>query len=108
MRKKRFTKFGIIIVGLAIVGMLMFSFPLMGATNSNNSNETTEVEETSIKEEEDLDDTQEEVEDIDDEDGEDLEEAKKGDADEADENLPGGGHEDPDGVNVENEFEGIE
>ena len=35
-------------------------------------------------------------------------EAKKGDADEADENLPGGGHEDPDGVNVENEFEGIE
>jgi hypothetical protein len=106
MRKKRFTKFGILIVGLAIVGMLMFSFPLMGATNSNNSNETTEVEETSITE--DLDDVQEEVEEIDDEDGEELEEAKEGDADEADENLPGGGHEDPDGVNVENEFEGIE
>ena len=32
MRKRKFTKFGIIIVGLAIVGMLMFSFPLMGAT----------------------------------------------------------------------------
>ncbi|MFZ3085965.1 MAG: hypothetical protein WA097_04865 [Candidatus Hydromicrobium sp.] len=104
MRKKRFTKFGIIIVGLAIVSMLMFSFPLMGAAAIPE--ETKAAEETSIKE--DLDDIQEEVEDIDDENGEDLEEAKKGDADEADENLPGGGHEDPNGVNVENEFEGIE
>jgi len=107
MRKKRFTKFGIIIVDLAIVGMLMFSFPLMGATTPTPK-ETTEVEETSIKEDkEDLDDIQEEVEEIDDEDGEDLEEAKEGDADEADENLLGGGYEDPDGVNVENEVEGI-
>jgi hypothetical protein len=107
MRKKRFTKFGIIIVGLAIVGMLMFSFPLMGAAATPK--EAAEVEETSIKEDkEDLDDIQEEVEDIDDEDGEELEEAKKGDEDDVDKNLPGGGYEDPDGANVENEFEGIE
>ncbi|MFZ3106326.1 MAG: hypothetical protein WA105_02980 [Candidatus Hydromicrobium sp.] len=47
MRKKRFTKFGIIIVGLAIVGMLMFSLPLMGAAATPK--ETTAAEKNKVK-----------------------------------------------------------
>lgn len=47
MRKKRFTKFGIIIVGLAIVGMLMFSLPLMGAAATPE--ETTAAEKNKVK-----------------------------------------------------------
>ncbi len=31
MRKKRFTKFGILTVVITIVSMLMFTLPLMGA-----------------------------------------------------------------------------
>ena len=94
MRKMKFGKFGILTLGLAIVSMLIFSLPLMGSTAA--SEETTAVEDTSI--EEDLDDVQEEVEEI----------GENGDLDEADENLPGGGHEDADGADVEHEFEGIE
>ena len=96
----KFGKFGILTLGIAIVSMLIFSLPLMGASAATE--ETTAVEETSV--EEDLDDVQEEVEEIDEAD--DAEEAS--DTDEADENLPGGGHEDSDGVDVKHEFEGIE
>lgn len=35
-------------------------------------------------------------------------EAEKKEAKEADENLPGGGHADPDGANINHEFDGIE
>lgn len=48
MRKKRFTKFGIIIVGLAIVGMLMFSLPLMGAAAATPK-EATAAEKNKVK-----------------------------------------------------------
>jgi len=100
MRKMKFGKFGILTVGIAIVSMLMFSLPLMGAAATPE--ETTAVEETSVVE--DLDDVQEEVEDIDEAD--EAEEAS--DTKEADENLPGGGHEDAGGANAQHEFEGIE
>ena len=104
MRKKKFGKFGILTLGLAIVSMLIFSLPLMGATASTE--ETTAVEETSVVEDLD-DDVQEEVEEIGEND--DLDEAEEAsDADEADEDLDGGGHEDADGSDVEYEFEGIE
>ena len=99
MKKMKFGKFGILTLGIAIVSMLMFSLPLMGAT----ADTTAEVE-TSI--EEDLDDVREEVEEI----GEngDLDEADEAeetsDADEADEDLAGGGHADEDGVDVEHDF----
>ena len=103
MRKKKFGKFGILTLGLAIVSMLIFSLPLMGAAASTEET-TTEVE-TSVVE--DLDDVQEEVEEIGEND--DLDEAEEAsDADEADEDLDGGGHEDADGSEVEYEFEGIE
>jgi len=106
MKKMKFGKFGILTLGIAIVSMLMFSLPLMGATaDTTTAEDTAAVEETSAVE--DLDDVQEEVEEIG-EDG-DLDEAEEAsDADEADENLPGGGHADEDGVDVEHEFEGIE
>ncbi len=106
MRKIKFGKFGILTLAITIVSMLIFSLPLMGATAATK--ETTAVEKTSVVE--DLDDVQGEVEDIDE--AGDLDKVDKAeevdDADEADENLPGGGHEDADGVDVEHEFEGIE
>ncbi len=98
MRKMKFGKFGILTLAVAIVSMLIFSLPLMGAAAATDE-KATAAEETSVAE--DLDDVQEEVEDVDE-----AEEA--GDVDEADENLPGRGHEDADGVDVEHEFEGIE
>lgn len=94
MRKMKFAKFGILTIGIVIVSMLVFSLPLMGTAPAPE--ETTVVEETSV--EEGLDDVQEEVEEINEVD----------DLDEADEDLPGGGHEDSDGVDIEHEFEGIE
>jgi hypothetical protein len=109
MKKMKFGKFGILTLGIAIVSMLIFSLPLMGATaDTTTTEDNTAVEETSVVE--DLDDVQEEVEEI----GEngDLDEADEAeeasDASEADENLPGGGHEDADGVDAQHEFEGIE
>ena len=109
MRKMKFGKFGILALGLAIVSMLIFSLPLMGAAaDTTTAEDATAVEETSVVE--DLDDVQEEVEDIDE--AGDLDEADEAeeaeDADEAYEDLAGGGHEDADGVDVEHEFEGIE
>jgi hypothetical protein len=104
MRKRRFTKFGVIAVGIAIISMLTFSLPLIGATSAPDET-TAKVEDTSINE--DLDDVQEEVEDIDEAgDLNDKEEAN--DKEETDENLPAGGHEDSNGDKVEHQFEGIE
>ncbi len=104
MRKRKFTKFGAIAIGIAIISMLTFSLPLIGAASASNET-TTKVEETSINE--NLDNVQEEVEDIDEAgDLDDKEEAN--DAEEADENLPGGGHTDTNDDEVEHQFEGIE
>jgi len=107
MRKMKFGKFGILTLAVAIVSMLIFSLPLMGAAASTDE-KATAAEETSVAE--DLDDVQEEVEDIDETgDVDEMDEAEEaGDVNEADENLPGGGHEDADGVDAQHEFEGIE
>jgi len=106
MRKMKFGKFGILTLGIAIVSMLIFSVPLMGA--AANTEETTAVEETSVVE--DLDDVQEEVGDIDEADDlDEVDEAEEAsDADEAEENLPDGGHEDAGGADIQHEFEGLE
>ncbi len=104
MRKRKFTKFGAIAVGIAIISMLTFSLPLIGAASTPDETKA-KVEETSINE--DLDDVQEEVEDIDEAgDLDNKEEAN--DVEQADENLPAGGHADSSGAEVEHQFEGIE
>lgn len=102
----KFGKFGILTLAIAIVSMLIFSLPLIGATA--NTEGTTAAEETSVVK--DLDNVQEEVEDIDEADDlDEVDEAEEaGDIDEAYENLPGGGHEDADGADAQHEFEGIE
>jgi len=106
MREMKFGKFGILTLAIAIVSVLLFSIPLMGAASTDEK--ATAAEETSVAE--DLDDVQEEVEDIDEAgDIDEVDEAEEtGDIDEADENLPGGRHEDADGVDAQHEFEGIE
>ena len=112
MKKMKSIKVASIAISIVIIAMFLFAMPLIGADKSSDvqssqspSINTVKAEEASIKE--DLDDVQEEVVDINDADG--AEEAKKsGDSKEDDETLSGGGNEDPDGVNFENEFEGIE
>lgn len=48
MRKKRFTKFGILTVVITIVSMLMFTLPLMGAAAATPK-EATAAEKNKVK-----------------------------------------------------------
>ena len=104
MKKRKFVKFSSLAVGLAVIGILLFSLPLMGATQS--SDKATEAVETTSNET-DLDKIQEEVEEVGGTD-EANEVSEVSDADEADEDLPGGDHEDQDGTEIEHEFGGVE
>jgi len=104
MKKRRFIKFSSLTVGLAIIGMLLFSLPLMGAAGSAQSSDQVAVAVEETSNETDIDATQDEVEEV----GGADEANEASDANEADENLPGGGHEDQDGVETEHDFEGVE
>ena len=112
MKKRKTIKIASITIGVLIVGMFLFAMPLIGADKSSDVQSSQSPSVNTVKTEEatvsnDIDDVREEVVDINE--ANDVEEATaSGDLKEDDENLPEGGHEDLDGVNVENEFEGIE
>ncbi|HAX17082.1 MAG TPA: hypothetical protein DCY00_00575 [Actinobacteria bacterium] len=100
-------------IGIAMVGMLAFAAPLLGADKSPDlqSSSTTSAEEVIVGN--DTDTIKEEV--AKENEAEDTLEAggaeeanESSDIKEADENLPGGGHEDPEGIEVDHQFEGVE
>jgi len=112
--KKKKSKIAALAIGIAIIGMLSFSVPLMAAAQHSDEKPTA-VEETAINQ--DADNVQEEINDADEVgdvdkagDIEDADEVGQEEKDEKaeDENLPGGGHEDSDGVEVDHQFEGVE
>jgi hypothetical protein len=114
MKKRKTIKIASITIGIVIVGMFLFAMPLLGADKSSDaiqapvqapSVNTTATEEATVSN--DADDVQEEV--VGENEANDIEEANEsGDLKEADENLPGGGYADPEGVEADHEFEGVE
>jgi len=97
-----------------------------GTTVNNNTDNEQEAL-TEKNKAEDIDDVQDEVADINEandveeanksgdlneandiEEANEIEEDKNGDLEEAGENLPGGGHEDANGVEIDHQFEGVE
>ena len=109
MKKRKTIKIASITIGVLIVGMFLFAMPLLGADKSSDvqstSVTTVTAEEATVSN--DTDDVQEEVVDVNEANG--VEEANESsDLKEADENLPGGGYADPEGVEADHQFEGIE
>jgi hypothetical protein len=111
MKKRKSIKIASIAIGIVIIGMFLFAMPLLGADKSSDvqsqppSANTFTAEEATVSN--DIDNVQEEVVDING--ASDIEEANESsDLKEADENLPGGGHEDPAGVETDHQFEGVE
>jgi len=102
MKKRKTIKIASITIGVLIVGMFLFAMPLIGADKSSDVQSSQSPSVNTVK-------TEEATVSNDINEANDVEEATaSGDLKEDDENLPEGGHEDLDGVNVENEFEGIE
>ncbi|MBC8388661.1 MAG: hypothetical protein H8E13_11510 [Actinobacteria bacterium] len=100
--KIKFFKIAAIIIGISVVGFL-FTLPLTAATPTTESESAEEISESF-----DNDDIEEEFEGEYEDEDEDEPEEESGIEDEEDEALPGGGHEDTDGVDFEHEFEGVE
>jgi len=98
--KIKFFKIASIIIGITVASLL-FVLPLTAATLSSDNEPTEEISESF-----DNDDIEEEFEG--EYEDEDEPEEESGIEDDEDETLPGGGHEDSDGVDVEHEFEGVE
>ncbi len=73
----------------------------IGQQNGNDEKEAGVVEEKEKTEEKENFEKKEDVEEKD-------EAEEPADEQEQEENLPGGGHQDSDGVNVEHQFEGVE
>ena len=109
MKKRKSIKIASITIGVVLVGMFLFAMPLLGADKSSDVQSTpvttVTAEEATVSN--DTDDVQEEVVDVNEANG--VEEANEsGDLKEADESLPGGGYADPEGVEADHQFEGVE
>ncbi len=100
--KIKFFKIASIIIGITVASLL-FVLPLTAATLSSDNEPAEEISESF-----DNDDIEEEFEGEYEDEDEDEPEEESGIEDDEDETLPGGGHEDSDGVDVEHEFEGVE
>ena len=110
MKKRKSIKIASIAIGVVMAGMLLFAMPLLGADKSPDAVQSTTAATVTAEEATvgvDTNNAQEEV--IDKNEASGVEEANESsDIKEADENLPGGGYADPEGVEADHQFEGIE
>jgi len=87
---------------LALLGGISYGNGLLTSTNPQYTNNTTGQNQTTIADDEKFSKANEAIE------ASEVNEPTESATEAEDENLPNGGHTDPDGIDVDHQFEGVE